>query len=204
MQQPLGERRRWQEFLEVFSNWIITTAIRRTILWTMVMEAIFATVVIIDNFNIYSFGWVNYWSLTAMAEKKLTQITTKLSFMTQCCWNVNWYLILFQVLKMFDISTDIWKKISCKGANFLSKCKRGIFYVKVFCKHWILYCMSLHSSLVMTSFGRALLVSMYNVYRLYSLPLENVSTMNCSRASLAEAQDRRGTESGLINLSCNY
>ena len=35
---------------------IITTAIRRTILWTMVMEAIFATVVIIDNFNIYSFG----------------------------------------------------------------------------------------------------------------------------------------------------
>ena len=46
--------------------------------------------------------------------------------------------------------------------------------------------MSLHSSVVLTSFGR---VSMYNVYRLYSLPLENVSTMNCSRASLADDGD---------------
>ena len=77
----------------------------------------FAILVIIDHFKIYSFEGENYWSLTAMAERKLTQIKTKLSvsFITKCCWKftldgaLKCKLILdtisriFSVMKMFDI-----------------------------------------------------------------------------------------------------
>ena len=54
MQQPLGERRRWQEFLEAFSDRIITTAIRRTMDMDHGDGSNFATLVIIDPFKIYS------------------------------------------------------------------------------------------------------------------------------------------------------